>query len=522
MPGDALRLLVPEVILVAAAVLIYVSGAFVNARALWGWTALAALAAAAVTLLGTSTSPGDTGPVAADHLALYTRWLTLAAGAVLTLVAMRPLEPAGHPEHVGSLLLAIAGTMLVAAADELVLMFLGLELISIPTYIMLYLGRREATSQEAAAKYFFLSILSSAMLLYGFSFLYGAAGTTDLEAVRQRLADGQDSTAAVYLARVALVFVFAGLGFRITAVPFHFYAPDVYQGTTHANAGFLSVLPKVAGVLALVRIVAIAMEDIGPYPWRVAAALAVVTMTLGNVVALWQNNIRRLLAYSSIAHAGYILIGLAVYLASPTANQFFDGVAAVLLYLLVYAVATLGAFSALSCLGRGDRQVDSIDELAGLAWSGGAVRPALAWALAIFMFSLAGLPPLAGFWGKLAIFGSALMVRTVRDGVPLWFWMLALIGVLNAAVSAAYYLRVIGTMFFRPSSDAPARPAETGGALVATVLCAILAVGIGLSGWNWFPLADRASPRQVRATPATATAAPMADIGPLVAAEGPH
>ncbi len=131
---------------------------------------------------------------------------------------------------------------------------------------MLSPGRREASSQEAAAKYFFLSMLSSAMLLYGFSFLYGAAGTTDLEAVRQRLADGQDSTAAVYLARVALVFVFAGLGFRITAVPFHFYAPDVYQGTTHANAGFLSVLPKVAGVLALVRIVAIAM------PWLIVPA----------------------------------------------------------------------------------------------------------------------------------------------------------------------------------------------------------------------------------------------------------
>ncbi len=202
-----------------------------------------------------------------------------------------------------------------------------------------------------------------------------------------------------------------------------------------------------------------------------------------------------LLAYSSIAHAGYMLIGLAVYLASPTTNRSRrrGGGASVSAGV---PVATLGAFCALSCLGRGDRQVDSIDELAGLAWSGGAVRPALAWALAFFMFSLAGLPPLAASGASWRFFGSALMVRNVRDGIPLWFWMLAVIGMLTRTVSAAYYLRVIGTMFFRPSSDAPARLLKRGGPWWRQVLCAILAVGIGLSGWNWFPLADRASPRR--------------------------
>ena len=180
--------------------------------------------------------------------------------------------------------------------------------------------------------------------------------------------------------------IFAGLGFRITAVPFHFYAPDVYQGTTQANAGFLSVVPKIAGFMVLLRLVAVAMAGIGPYPWRIALVLAILTMTLGNLVALWQDNVRRLLAYSSIAQAGYMLIGLAACLAAAPGNAAAaNGRGALLLYLLVYAAATIGAFAALDCLsGKGDRQIDGIDELAGLAWTAGWVRRFLAWALALF------------------------------------------------------------------------------------------------------------------------------------------
>ena len=337
------------------------------------------------------------------------------------LLASRPAGTPAAPEYVGLLLLTVAGMMLVAVANELVLVFVGLELVSIPTYILLYLGRNDVASQESATKYFFLSILASAILLYGFSFLYGTTGSTDLAAIRQRLASPAAASGGLLaLAKVALVMIFAGLGFRITAVPFHFYAPDVYQGTTQANAGFLSVVPKIAGFMVLLRLVAVGMTGIGPYPWRIALVLAILTMTLGNFVALWQDNVRRLLAYSSIAQAGYMLIGLAACLAAPGNPDAANGAAALLLYLLVYAVATLGAFAALDCLsGKGDRhllceapegpsrqkvpvpfsqrQIDGIDELAGLAWTTGWTRRFLAWALALFFFSLTGVPPLAGF-----------------------------------------------------------------------------------------------------------------------------
>jgi NADH-quinone oxidoreductase subunit N len=405
-------------------------------------------------------------------------------------MTIRPLEGPGESEYVGSLLLTLAGVMLVAATRELVLLFVALELISIPTYIMLYIGRRDRSAQESAAKYFFLSVFSSALLLYGFTFLYGATGSTDLDVIRERLASAGPAHGWIQLAHVALVLIVAGLAFRIAAVPFHFYAPDVYQGTSHANAAFLSVLPKIAGFLALVRVVAVALGETGPYPWRIAVALAIASMTLGNVVALWQNNIRRLMAYSSIAHAGYTLIGLAAYLVTRDDATRFHGLVAVVLYLTVYAVATLGIFAALACLGRGRRQVDSVDELAGLPWTGGWLRPVVAWSLAALLFSLAGLPPLAGFWGKLWIFGSALALSDIALETRRLFQVLAVIGVLNAAIAAAYYLRIIGVMFFRAPSGEPAARDRNGGAVVATVLCAALAIIIGITPGLWISFAD--------------------------------
>jgi NADH-quinone oxidoreductase subunit N len=209
------------------------------------------------------------------------------------------------------------------------------------------------------------------------------------------------------------------------------------------------------------------------------------------------------LAYSSIAHAGYMLIGLSVYMAaaSPTAGM-WDGVAALLLYLLVYAIATIGTFAALACLGRGPRQVDGVEELAGLAWTPGPLRPLLAWVIAVFMFSLAGIPPLAGFWGKLAVFASALGMEGDDPGVRNWFIALAVIGVLNAAVAAAYYLRIVGVMFFRVPLGTPRIQEGSGGALTAAVVCAVLAIVIGLSPGIWIHDATRASPAQtVQADP---------------------
>ena len=373
MTGTNVLQLLPEIVLATAAIVIFMGGAFADWPRLWRWLAVGAIVLAGVALETTVTvgvpalagngvinekheppeggtptdraapvgvpalagngvineeqQPPDGGtPTAdsvlssqenlvADPLARDGRWLSLAAGVLLVLMAWDSTGTDQPAEYFGTILLLIAGLMLTAGAGDLVLLFVGLELVSIPTYILLYLGRGDVQSQESAVKYFYLSILSSALFLYGLSFLYGLAGRTDLHAIHSRVAGAVDGGFAP-LAHAALILILAGLGFRIAAVPFHFYAPDVYQGTTHANAGLLAVAPKIAGLLALVRLSAAALPGLQGYGWVVVMILAILTMTLGNVTALWQNNLRRLLAYSSIAHAGYMLIGLAVYLAT--------------------------------------------------------------------------------------------------------------------------------------------------------------------------------------------------------------
>jgi NADH-quinone oxidoreductase subunit N len=218
-------------------------------------------------------------------------------------------------------------------------------------------------------------------------------------------------------------------------------------------------------------------------------------MTLGNVTALWQKNLRRLLAYSSIAQAGYMLIGLAVYLSPQQgAPARWDGISGLLLYLVVYSVATLGTFAALAALDREDRPVAVLDDLAGLFWSPGVLRPLLASAIALCMFSLVGIPPLAGFWGKLAVFGSSLSLDRLTPDARPWFVILAGIGVLNSAVSAVYYLRIVGVMFFRPPQETAGTTEEFGGSVVAAVACAFLAVAIGVYPGPWIHQADLASP----------------------------
>jgi NADH-quinone oxidoreductase subunit N len=350
----------------------------------------------------------------------------------------------------------------------------GLELISIPTYILLSLGRCDPHSQESAVKYFYLSVLASAILLYGLSFLYGTTGTMQL--TRLPHAPPSAPTGLELLAKVAMVLVIAGLCFRVTAVPFHFYAPDVYQGTIQANAALLSVLPKAAGLLALLRLVVTGMPEMGPYAWKIFLALSILTMTVGNALALWQENVRRLFAYSSIANAGYMLIGLAVGMAPATIGGLWDGVGATLFYLCVYAAATLGTFAVLAYLGRQRQQIETVEELAGI----GRTHPAMAAALAVCMFSLAGLPPVAGLWGKLLLFGSALNVEGASGGAARqWFIGLAIIGVLNAAVAAYYYLRIVSLMYFREPLATP-RAEGGAGACVAALLCSVVVLALGI------------------------------------------
>jgi NADH-quinone oxidoreductase subunit N len=278
----------------------------------------------------------------------------------------------------------------------------------------------------------------------------------------------------------------------------------VYQGTSHPNAGLLSTLPKIAGLLVLVRVALAAMpgHDLQELGWQVALVLSVLTMTLGNVVALWQDNIRRLLAYSSIAHGGYMLIGVAVGFArwqsgSAPDDAKIDGVGSALFYLTVYCLATIGAFATLNYLGSRERQIDGVDELAGL----GRTRPLPALALAISMFSLAGVPPLAGFWGKLTLFTGALEVGSAQaaGAIRYWFIGLALAGVLNAAIAMAYYLRVVAVMYFR--SPVTTAQAEGGpGAWWAMVVSALLVLAVGVYPGPTIERADQAG-RTVRQFP---------------------
>lgn len=483
---NTVRLLLPEEVLVATASTIFVGGAFVRGRRLWATAALAGyvLALVALALAGSpfSAQPVASGPIISDPMSLGLRWLAVITGAMFTLALTQLADKDLASEIMGMLMLVVVGVMLAAGANELVLLFLGLEMISIPTYVLLFLGKRDRTSGEATMKYFYLSLLASALLLYGFCFLYGLSGTTviagsrDIPGIREKLVSAaMDNSPLAALGPLALVLIVAGLGFKLAAAPFQFYAPDVYQGTTNINAGLLAVAPKIAGTAGLIRLLVVAMPLVADYAWQLALVLAVLTMTVGNVCALWQKDVRRLMAYSSIAHGGYLLIGLAVGTGSlAIGSSLPGGAASMLFYVFVYAVASMGTFAALAYLGSSDRELSSIGDLAGLS----KTQPLAAATIAVFMFSLAGIPPLVGFWGKLALFSGAIQLAAANNESPLagWFIGLAIVGALNAAIAAAYYLRIVAAMYFTSPAAIPVRAEGGKGALTAAAICAALVI----------------------------------------------
>lgn len=512
----------PEFMLILIATWMYLSGTFTRGRAMLTGLALVTYLVVAAVLwrneqLLTVDAAGGlvslSGPLVIDYLGQMSRLASLGMGMLLTLLAART-APRLVAELQGTIMMLVAGLMLVSRANELVFLFVSLELISIPTYVALYLGRADRANSEATVKYFFLSIFASALLVYGLSFLYGVGqgttmilGTASQPGIQQAVAQLPPPQQWLFL--MGLVTVIAGLGFKLTAVPFHFYAPDVYQGTTHLNAGLLAVAPKAASVLALIRLVVAVTPPDWATGWRLLALVAMASMTWGNVCALWQQDLRRLMAFSSIAHGGYLLIGLAVAVAAPAAG----GVAATLVYLTVYVLATLGVFAALAYLSDDVREVRRVAELAGLARG----RPWAAGFLAVCLFSLAGLPPLAGFWGKLTLFTSALQVAwESQPGVWGWFLALGLVGVVNAAIGAAYYLRVISTLYFVP----PATAWDVRGgpeAAWAMSACGVLVLAVGLLPGFVLRTADAADPLRPSAPVAAApvAAVPEGEVGRL-------
>jgi NADH-quinone oxidoreductase subunit N len=478
-------LIVPEIILLAATCLLFLAGPLVvsdagqapsGLRHRWGFFSLLAIGVAWIVWFGGPSATSTGALFRIDQLVWYTRGLSLSAGIVLALILWNQVDD-GHAAEAHACLLAIlAGTNLVAAASDLVSLFLALELVSIPTYVILYLSRRDRAGREATVKYFLLSVFSSALVLYGMSWLYGASGTTNLAAIGEVV---RGNSGGVRMLQIAFALLLAGLSFRIAAVPFHFYAPDVFQGTTAANAALLSFVPKVVGFVALLRLIPLTVvrqSDTGWLPDESArpllALLAVATMFVGNLMALRQKQLYRLMAYSSVAHAGYMLVGLAVGDIGTA-----SGTDAVLFYLAAYGLMTIGVFALLSLVTKGHYRAHLDDDLRGMA----ETQFSVALLLAICLFSLTGLPPTAGFLGKLNLFLAAW-----SDGSRMGRG-LAIAMALNAAIAAWYYLRLVALMFLEPSTEMKAEPGRAAWtAWIAGTICAAATIWVFISPqWIW-------------------------------------
>jgi NADH-quinone oxidoreductase subunit N len=509
------RLVAPEIALVGTACIAFLFGCAYNRRWLWFLVSIVgvALAICLAAAVKTAMPPVITAaPIVPDAAAAFVRWFALIAAAVLLLISWAEVSSGNAAEYYGCLLVVVAGVSLVGRANDLITLFLALELISIPTYVLLYLPARTKLNQEAAAKYFILSVMSSAVLLFGFSYLYGLTGSTNIAVITDTLVKAHwdartNGNVLSPMALVGIVLVVAAIGFRVTLVPFHFYAPDVYEGGPAGVIAQLAVLPKLAGFMALARLLGLVGADARHLPFDVGTQLplllwilAILTMTMGNVLALLQDNVRRMLAYSSVAHGGYMLMGVIIACSLPDsagvpkvnplsgavtgqAGISIGGIDALLVYLAAYGMMTFGAFAVVLYLSAADRPVESIDDLAGVGQS----HPISAAAMAVFLFSLIGLPLTAGFIGKLMLFLGAFTAPT-GTAMGNLYRIMAVAAAVNAAIGAVYYLRVVGVMYLR----APLRPLPGSRALPTLLASVVLAAMTLFFGVYPQPLAEAA------------------------------
>ncbi len=480
-PDVNLTLVLPEVIVAVAGVVVMLVDAFTGRRrrnATAALSVVALLAAGAATIWLWIQSPAVpnafNGMIVLDELRLSFTIIFLIVALLTILIASIWISgedlPAG--EFHSLLLFATSGMMLMASAGDLVIVFLGLEILSIATYVMAGFRRSDKRSNESSLKYFILGSFASAFLLYGIALIYGATaigpdqpGTTNIALIAAR------ANQSLYppLLFVGLAMLLVGFGFKIATAPFHVWTPDVYEGAPTPVTAFMAAGPKAAGFASFMRVflfgfpfvTAASTAGYAHKTWVGALAImAALTMSIGNVVAIVQNNVKRMLAYSSIAHAGYALVGFVAAGAAVDPVQRNTALTSVVFYLLTYAVMNMGAFAIITIIGRRDDERNNVDDYNGIGFS----SPVLAFSLSIFLLSLLGMPLTAGFMGKIMVFSAA-----VNQG---YVW-LVVIGVLNTAVSAYYYLRLIIVMFFRDREtawEAPRIPAAVAVALVLTIV----------------------------------------------------
>jgi len=391
-----------------------------------------------------------------DAFAVFCKVLVLlgAAGTLIIAQGFLARHQMARFEYPILITFAVLGMMMMLSANDLISLYLGLEMQSLSLYVLAAFRRDDGRSTEAGLKYFVLGALASGMMLYGSSLIYGFAGTTNFDQLAELFKHGGDHSPSLGVI-FGIVFILAGLAFKVSAVPFHMWTPDVYEGAPTPVTAFFAVAPKIAALGLFMRVMIGPFGDLVAEWQQIVIFVSIASMLLGAFAAINQTNIKRLMAYSSIGHVGYALIGIA------TGTE--AGIRGVLIYLAIYLVMNIGAFACILCMRRGDRMVENISDLAGLNRS----HPMLAAAFAVFMFSMAGIPPLAGFFGKLYVF-----IAAMESGL----YALAVIGVLSSVVGAFYYLRIIRVMYFDSAEETLDKPIdrEIGVVLTATALLVIM------------------------------------------------
>jgi len=428
--------ILPVILLIVWAMIVLLADLWIpkNKKGFTAILAVVGLAAVLVLSVLQANSPRSAfgGMIQVDGFAVFLNVLYLASGIAGAAIAYDYLKRLGieRGEYYVLMLFSISGAMLVSYAGDLIIVFLGIELLSIPLYVLAGFARAQVASEESSLKYFLLGTFASAFILFGIAWVYGATGTTNLRSILDGVQAGSLASSSTAMLIAGAGFLVGGLGFKVAAVPFHAWMPDVYHGAPAPVTGFMSVIAKAAGFAALLRVLFIApLQSLT----LVLLALAVLTMVLGNIVAIAQNNLKRMVAYSSIANAGYLLMALVTYNSQAVHD---NSVASMLFYLMAYAFTSLGTWAVITMMEKAENQGAEFSDLAGL----GKKYTLIAGALAVMMLSFTGVPLTLGFWGKFYLF------RTAIEGGFIW---LAVIGLLTSLVSAYYYLRVVVMMFFR-------------------------------------------------------------------------